>query len=498
MMNARRRPWISSTVPIFTARAPRRRASTSRSRAIPRDALTRTTSPGTSRGRRTSWAASASATRRIRSGSSPASRAPSAIPPASSPTTTSRSATRPRGPADLEVAGLALLAQLEHLAEDGDPPAAQAGQDVERGEHRRRRRVVAVVDDRHVAETDELAAVRCARIRQPARRRSHRGRSRRPPRRPRPPARCGRRAGRAPGSRPSGGRPGSAARSASRPDRATRPPRPGRRRRRRTRRSTTRAAVRSAIRRTRSSSALRTAVPSGGSASTSRPFSVSIASIEPIRARWTGWTAVTTPIRGRPIRTRSAISPSTYIPISRTSAWSAPVEAEDGQRQADLVVLVALVLERPEAGRQDRRDGLLGRGLGDAPGDPDGERVEPPAPGGGQGLERGERPGDPDDADVADRRREGARPADEEGRGAGLDGRDEVVVAVGPLAGQGDEQVARLDPARVDGGAADRSGRRPLEPTAGQPGDLRRRRTPRPAARGCDGGGASVTAASVP
>ena len=61
-------------------------------------------------------------------------------------------------------------------------------------------------------------------------------------------------------------------------------------------------------------------MPSGGSASSSSPLAASIASSEPIRARWTGWTAVTTPIRGWAIRARSAISPPTYMPISRTAA----------------------------------------------------------------------------------------------------------------------------------------------------------------------------------
>ena len=147
-------------------------------------------------------------------------------------------------------------------------------------------------------------------------------------------------------------------------------------------------------------------------------------------------------------------------------------EAQDGQRQADLVVLVALVLERPIASRQDGRHGLLRRGLGEAPGDPDGERIEPPAPGGGEGVERRQRPGDPDDADVADRGRQGARPADQESRRTGLGRGDEVIVAVGPFAGQGNEQVARPDSAQIDGRAADRASGRPFEPTARQPGDL--------------------------
>ena len=61
-------------------------------------------------------------------------------------------------------------------------------------------------------------------------------------------------------------------------------------------------------------------MPPGGSASSSSPFARSIARREPIRDRCTAWTAVTTPIEGRPIRARSAISPPTYMPISRTAA----------------------------------------------------------------------------------------------------------------------------------------------------------------------------------
>ena len=95
------------------------------------------------------------------------------------------------------------------------------------------------------------------------------------------------------------------------------------------------------------SSALSTAVPSAGSASSSSPLARSTASSVPMRDRWTGWTAVTTPIDGRAIAARSAISPDTYMPISRTAASCSGPEAQERQRQADLVVLVALALERP-------------------------------------------------------------------------------------------------------------------------------------------------------
>ena len=89
-------------------------------------------------------------------------------------------------------------------------------------------------------------------------------------------------------------------------------------------------------------------------------------------------------------------------------------------------------------------------------------------------------------------------PADEERGGAGLDRGGEVLVAVGPLAGQRDEQVARLDPARVDRRAADRAGE---EARSSRPPVSRAISAPSkasPGGRGSDGGGASVTAASVP
>ena len=127
--------------------------------------------------------------------------------------------------------------------------------------------------------------------------------------------------------------------------------------------------------------------------------------------RWTAWTAVTTPIDGRPMAARSAISPPTYMPISRTAASCSGPRRRSGQRQADLVVLVALAAQRPERGAEDGRDRLLGRGLGDAPGHADDERVEPAPPAGGHRTER-----------RAARRRPG-RPSRRRGRRARRTGR---------------------------------------------------------------------------
>ena len=66
-----------------------------------------------------------------------------------------------RGLADDAMALVARLAQLEHLAEHGAAAAGQPGQQVERGDHGPRRGVVAVVDDRHATKTNELDPMRC-------------------------------------------------------------------------------------------------------------------------------------------------------------------------------------------------------------------------------------------------------------------------------------------------------------------------------------------------
>ena len=138
------------------------RSSTRRSRATPRDALTRTTSPAARSRRRTSRASARSATVETAAASSPAAIAPAAIPRAPSPTTTRRSTIGSSGFAGLAMAALVLGAQLEHLAEDRDPPARQPGDQLEGGGDRAGRGVVGVVDDRHAAGPDDLRPVRRA------------------------------------------------------------------------------------------------------------------------------------------------------------------------------------------------------------------------------------------------------------------------------------------------------------------------------------------------
>ena len=66
-------------------------------------------------------------------------------------------------------------------------------------------------------------------------------------------------------------------------------------------------------------------------------------------------------------------------------------QTQDGQRQADFIVGVALALECHEALGQDGGDRFLGGGLGDAAGHADHERREASAPRGGHGMQAQER-----------------------------------------------------------------------------------------------------------
>ena len=115
-----------------------------------------------------------------------------------------------------------------------------------------------------------------------------------------------------------------------------------------------------------------------------------------------GWTAVTTPIRGRADRGQLGDLAADVHAHLEDGGLVLRAEAQDGQRQADLVVLVALALERPEAAAQDRRDRVLRRGLGDGAGDADDERVEPAPPGRRDGLEGASGSGHADDGHVAE------------------------------------------------------------------------------------------------
>ena len=118
-------------------------------------------------------------------------------------------------------------------------------------------------------------------------------------------------------------------------------------------------------------------------------------------------------------------------------------EPEQRQRQPDLVVHVALGPQRPARRPEDRRGRLLRRGLGDAPRDADHERVEPPAPTGGHRPEGGLAVGHPDDGHVPERRGvvRGAR--HEHGCRAPGDRLGEMGVAVRALARAGRRTAGR-------------------------------------------------------
>ena len=71
---------------------------------------------------------------------------------------------------------------------------------------------------------------------------------------------------------------------------------------------------------TRSQSALSTASPSGGRATSSSPFTRAIPSRPPRCSAWANPTCVITPMEGRAIAQSSATFPGNRAPISRTSA----------------------------------------------------------------------------------------------------------------------------------------------------------------------------------
>ena len=105
-----------------------------------------------------------------------------------------------------------------------------------------------------------------------------------------------------------------------------------------------------AIARTRGSSALSTATPSAGSASTSSPLADAMVSTEPNSPMCATPTLSTTPIRGGAISQRSRMWPIPRAPISSTSQRVSVGRLQHRVREAELVV------ER--AGRRDRRAGV--------------------------------------------------------------------------------------------------------------------------------------------
>jgi hypothetical protein len=108
--------------------------------------------------------------------------------------------------------------------------------------------------------------------------------------------------------------------------------------------------------------------------------------------------------------------------------------AQHGQRQPDLVVLIALVLECRQLRGEDRRDRFLRRGLGNRPRHADHERVEPPPPARRDRVQRAQRIGDLDDrrVDVPEGDAVG-RPGDDRGRRTRLDRGGDIRVTVDVL-----------------------------------------------------------------
>ena len=138
----------------------RRRSSTSRSRPIPRDALTRTTSPSRSRATSASRAASTSRDaddpRRVEAGGDRAI----GDPAGSAPTTTSQSTVRAAAsPTTRWPSSLASPSSSISPRTATRRPGSPAEQ-VERRDHRARRGVVGVVDERHRPETHERHPMR--------------------------------------------------------------------------------------------------------------------------------------------------------------------------------------------------------------------------------------------------------------------------------------------------------------------------------------------------
>ena len=258
-----------------------------------------------------------------------------------------------------------------------------------------------------------------------------------------------------------------------------------------------RARVRAAIRRTRSSSALRIATrrPAGAAPRPARPWRPRSRRASRSATGGRGWTAVTMPIRGRADRAPARGSRRRRTCPSRgpRASCSGP-EPQHGQRQADLVVLVALGAQRREArARAPPRRPPWSRSWRCCP-------VMPTTSGSNRarqaaaiacerraaGPARGRRSTSPSASG-----RLGAAPAaaDEQRRRAaprrrrrGSDGRR-------CARRQRDEQLARLDQPRVDGAAADRAIAGPQERAAGRGGRGPRRESAGAGRRDVDAAG---------
>ena len=203
-------------------------------------------------------------------------------------------------------------------------------------------------------------------------------------------------------------------------------------------------------------------MPSAGSASTSSPLACSIGLDRPDPRQVDRLDGGDDTDRRSPRwPRRSAISPPTYIPISRTAASCSGPEAQDRQRQADLVVLVALALERrgtssPRTAAMASLVEVLAM-LPVTPTTSGSNRARQPAaraPRAASGVR------DPDDRDVAEGRRVGGTGGVTSSAAAPrADGLGEVARGRRCARPAARRRAARRDQPRVDGGAADRAGR---------------------------------------
>ena len=145
-------------------------------------------------------------------------------------------------------------------------------------------------------------------------------------------------------------------------------------------------------------------------------------------------------------------------------------EAEERQRDADLVVEVALGLQDGAARREDRGDHLARGGLPVRAGDADDRDVEAPPVVARDRAERGE---GVRDREERQRRGLGRAVLRDDRRGRALrGGLGDVRVAVEALAGERDEERARREGARVGRDASDLRGRCADPAPAGRGGEL--------------------------
>ena len=221
-----------------------------------------------------------------------------------------------------------------------------------------------------------------------------------------------------------------------------------------------------------------------------------MASREPARSRCVARTAVTTPIDGRASAASSGdVAGHVHAHLEHRDLVLGS-EPQQRQRQADLVVLVALVAQHRPARRQHLGDLLLGGRLGERSRDAHHERVEPVAPRLGRAPERRARVVDRDHAHA---RPEGVqrlvarRLSNDECRGARSDRVTQESVAVRAFAGQREKGVSSLNAPRIDcaapdrqsAGSEERAAHGRSEPSTVKTGSLRRRRGARQVGHDC-------------